>query len=77
MRTITASEVMRAVRDLSISVARNLPEDVLRAFRRALEAEASPVGRSVLEKLIENAEIARSEQMPICQDTGLASAFSR
>jgi fumarate hydratase subunit alpha len=75
MRTITASEIMRAVRDLAISVNRNLPEDVLRAFRRALEAEESPVGRSVLEKLIENAEIARSEQMPICQDTGLAVLF--
>jgi len=75
MRTIAASEVMRAVRDLAISVNRNLPGDVLRAFRQAREAEASPVGRSVLDKLIENAEIARSEQMPICQDTGLAVLF--
>jgi len=75
MRTIAASEVMRAVRDLAISVNRNLPGDVLRAFRRAREAEESPVGRSVLDKLIENAEIARSEQMPICQDTGLAVLF--
>jgi fumarate hydratase subunit alpha len=75
MRTLTASEVMRAVRDLAISVNRNLPDDVLRALRRAREAEESPVGRSVLDKLIENAEIARSEQAPICQDTGLAVLF--
>jgi fumarate hydratase subunit alpha len=66
---------MRAVRDLAISVARNLPDDVLRAFRRAREVEESPVGRSVLDKLIENAEIAQREQVPICQDTGLAVLF--
>jgi len=75
MRTIAASEVMRAVRDLAISANRNLPDDVLRAFRRAREVEESPVGRSVLDKLIENAEIAQREQVPICQDTGLAVLF--
>ena len=75
MRTVAASEIMRAVRDLAIAVNRNLPEDVLKALRRALEVEESPVGRSVLLKLIENAEIARTEQMPICQDTGLAVVF--
>jgi tartrate dehydratase alpha subunit/fumarate hydratase class I-like protein len=44
---------MRAVRDLAVSVNRNLPGDVLEAFRRAREAEESPVGRSVLDKLID------------------------
>ena len=75
MRTIAASEIMRAVRDLAISANRNLPGDVLEAFLRARAVEESPVGRSVLDKLIENAEIARREQVPICQDTGLAVLF--
>ena len=66
---------MRAVRDLAISANRNLPGDVLEAFLRARAVEESPVGRSVLDKLIENAEIARREQVPICQDTGLAVLF--
>ena len=70
MRTVAASEIMRAVRDLAIAVNRNLPEDVLKALRRALEVEESPVGRSVLLKLIENAEIARTEQMPSARTPG-------
>lgn len=75
MRTITVLEVVRAVKELAIRVNRHLPEDVLEAFHRALAVEESPVGQSVLNQLIENAEIARTEQMPICQDTGLAVLF--
>jgi fumarate hydratase subunit alpha len=52
-----------------------LGEDMLQAFRHAREAESSPVGREILEQLLENAAIAKKERIPICQDTGLAVVF--
>lgn len=46
------------------------------ALREAAEKEASPAGRDVLRQLVVNADIAREENMPICQDTGLAVVFA-
>jgi len=63
------------VKQACIEACRNLPEDVLEALRHAHQIEESPAGREVLEQLIENAEIARAEQMPICQDTGVTIVF--
>lgn len=53
----------------------DLPADVRAALESAREAEESPVGREVLDRLLENADIARDERMPICQDCGLAVVF--
>lgn len=52
-----------------------LGEDVLAAFDMAVEKDESPVAREVLKELKENAWIAREENSPICQDTGLAVLF--
>jgi fumarate hydratase subunit alpha len=52
-----------------------LPEDVLAALRSYRETEVSPVGREVLDQILENATIASGEQMPLCQDCGLAVVF--
>jgi fumarate hydratase subunit alpha len=49
--------------------------DVLDELKRALEAEESPVGKSILEQIIKNDEIAKKEQIAMCQDTGLAVVF--
>jgi len=75
MREVQASEITRAVRDLFIDANCNLGEDVLAAFDRAIATDESPVAREVLRELKENARIARDEQSPICQDTGLAVLF--
>jgi fumarate hydratase subunit alpha len=75
MREVQASEITRAVRDLFIDANCNLSEDVLAAFDRAIATDESPVAREVLRELKENARIARDEQSPICQDTGLAVLF--
>ena len=72
MREIEASLITECVKDACIRACTELPEDVLDALRRARESEDSPAGLAVLNELIENAEIARAEQVPICQDTGLA-----
>lgn len=53
----------------------NLGEDVIKAFERGLETEESPTGKAVFDALLKNAEIARAEQVPMCQDTGFAVVF--
>ncbi len=75
MREVSASRIRKAVKMLAIECNLNLGEDMLTALHAAHAREESPNGKMVLEKLIENAELARAERMPICQDTGLAVAF--
>jgi fumarate hydratase subunit alpha len=75
MREVLAAEISKAVRDLFIDANCNLGEDVLAAFDRAIAEDESPVAKEVIRELKENARIARDEQSPICQDTGLAVLF--
>lgn len=72
---IKAEKISDAVALLCIEANRNLPGDVCAALKEAAEKEESPVGRQMLDCLIENARIATTEQMPICQDTGMAVVF--
>src|SRR5215208_5381782 len=75
MREIETRRVTEAVRDLCIEANTRLPEEHLSALRRALEEEESSIGREVIEKLLENAEVAREECIAFCQDTGYAVFF--
>lgn len=72
---IKAEKISAAVAQLCIEANRVLPEDVYTALAKAAETEESPVGRQMLSSILENARIARTEQMPICQDTGMAVVF--
>ena len=53
----------------------NIGEDILDALKKAKETENSEIGRDVLSQLIENNKIAADEEIPICQDTGMAVLF--
>ena len=75
MREVTTLEITETVARLCKEANFNLPGDVLDSLRAAREAEPSPVGKEVLDRILENADIARSEQMPLCQDTGLTVVF--
>ena len=75
MREIGAGRVTEAVRDLCIEANTRLPQDHLSALRRALNAEESELGREVIERLLENAEVARKRCIAFCQDTGYAVFF--
>jgi fumarate hydratase subunit alpha len=75
LRRINVKKVTKAVKKLFIEANTTLGEDVVEALRQALSREESQTGEQVLEKIIENAEIARRKKMPICQDTGLAVVF--
>jgi fumarate hydratase subunit alpha len=75
LKQIEVEEIIEAVEKLCISANYDLGEDVLESYKRALSIESSPLGRQVLQCLLENAEIACKERVPICQDTGMAVLF--
>ncbi|SHE49611.1 fumarate hydratase subunit alpha [Desulfofundulus australicus DSM 11792] len=75
MRLIDAATITATVAELCQKANYELGEDVLRAFNEALEQEISLTGKDVLQQLLENARIAREEQVPMCQDTGFAVVF--
>jgi len=72
MRELPASLITQAIREMAMSSNFNIGEDVLEALKKAVHTEESPTGREILEQIIENDRIARSEQVPMCQDTGFA-----
>ena len=75
LRRINAGRVTATVRKLFIEANTSLGADMVSALQGALREEESTIGKQVLKKILENADIARHESMPICQDTGLAVLF--
>lgn len=75
MREIPAADMADAVARLCIEANRRLPQEVKEALGRALSQEESPLGKEILDKLLENAEVAERERIPMCQDTGVAVVF--
>lgn len=75
MREIDVAEIRDAVARLAIDACYHLGEDVVGFFERAVDEEESEAGRDVFQQLLENAAIARGENLPLCQDTGLAVVF--
>ncbi len=72
MREIKASDVTETVARLFEHSCHYLPQDVLAAIKKAREEEESPVCRDVYDRMLQNAEIAGKEQIPLCQDTGFS-----
>ena len=75
MRNIEAKEVTKTVSRLFQEANFFLPDDVLASLRQAKDSEESPVGRQVIDRILENADIAARERMPLCQDCGAAVVF--
>jgi len=75
MREIDAKEITQTVSRLFQEACHYLPEDVLNALKQARQTEESPIGREVLDRILENAEISAGGQIPLCQDTGDAVVF--
>jgi fumarate hydratase subunit alpha len=75
MREVPVSTVREAVKALALEASWKLGEPEKAALRRLAAEEESPVGRQMLQTLIENYELAEREQRPLCQDTGLAIVF--
>ncbi len=75
MREIQAEAISKAVAELAVKACCHLPKDVYESLGARRAREPSPAGRNILAQLMDNAGIAAREQMPICQDTGLAVIF--
>lgn len=75
MKTVEYQTIVDAVAKLCIDGNYYLGEDVMNAFKKGLENEVSPTGKDILKQLIENAEIAANEQVPMCQDCGVGVVF--
>lgn len=75
MRTIQSAEITKTVKEMCIEVNHELSADVKEAVCSSQEKEKSPLGRQILGQLKENMEIARENQIPICQDTGMTVVF--
>jgi fumarate hydratase subunit alpha len=75
MRNVNVELITESVKKLCVDANYYLGEDVVAAIKNAVPKEESPLGREILKQILENAEIAKNEQMPLCQDTGLAAIF--
>lgn len=75
MREISVLEIEQAVRDLCIQANRYLPTDVCEAITCAQKQERMPLAREILCDLEENITVAKTRQLPVCQDTGMAVVF--
>lgn len=75
MRTIQTTDITENIRQMCIEANHYLSDDMKQVFNKAVDNEESSLGRQVLEQLKENLEIASSDMIPICQDTGMAVIF--
>ncbi len=75
MREINVSEVESIVSELCIKANRKLPCSLVEKIKNSPDGEKSPTGREVLCDLVRNIEAAESENIAVCQDTGMAVIF--
>ena len=75
MRTIPVSQITDAVKEMCIEANLFLTKDMEEALKQAQKSEEAPLGRSVLDQLCQNLQIAGEDSIPICQDTGMAVVF--
>ncbi len=75
MRTISTDIIIENIKEMCIEATHFLSDDMKQVFEKAVDSEESPLGKQVLNQLQENLEIAGSDMIPICQDTGMAVIF--
>ena len=75
MRTILASEITKALKEMSYEATHYLSKDMKEALDKSVDDEKSSLGKSILVQLQENLDIAGKDCIPICQDTGMAVVF--
>jgi len=75
MRIIAFDQIVHTVESLCIAAAHELPDDILDAIETAAQRESNTRAADILNQLLENAQIAKQDLIPLCQDTGLAVVF--
>ncbi len=75
MREVSVEKIIDTVRELCIEANYYLGDDIRNGLKDSIEKEEYPLANDVLKKIYLNADIARDNSMPICQDTGMACVF--
>lgn len=75
MREIHVDEIIKAVRKLCIDANYYLSDDIKQKLEEAYKEEDWSIAKDILEKILENAGIAKNQNMPMCQDTGMTCVF--
>lgn len=75
IRTVQTEIITETIKKMCIEANYSLSSDMVKAMRKAEEKEESVLGKQILEQLQDNLEIAASDMIPICQDTGMAVVF--
>ncbi|OAA92356.1 fumarate hydratase [Clostridium ljungdahlii] len=75
MREVDVSTITKAVRNLCIDANYYLSEDVKKKIKECEEEEKWPTAKDILGKILENIDISKNEDVPMCQDTGMACVF--
>lgn len=75
MRNVNVEKITEQIQEMCIEANYFLTEDIKQALKEAARHEKAPLGKEVLYQLCDNLEIAGEEQIPICQDTGMAVVF--
>jgi fumarate hydratase subunit alpha len=77
MRTVDVTIITNQIKEMCIEANYSLSSDMQEALEKAKVQEESPLGRQILSQLTENLMIAKTDQIPICQDTGMAVVFAK
>ena len=75
MKEINVSKITEVVKNMCIDANYYLTHDVKEKIESAYKQENWPMAKEILEKILTNIDIAKKEEMPICQDTGMACVF--
>jgi len=75
MKEINTNEIIETIANMCIEANCILNDDIYNSINKSIETEQSPIGKKILNDLIDNADLAKQKQMPICQDTGIAVIF--
>lgn len=77
MRTIHTDEIIKNIKEMCIEANLMLADDVVGAIDYAEKTEESEIGKKIIGQLKQNMNIAKEDQIPICQDTGMAVIFMK
>ena len=75
MREVDAARITEAVYDTCQKIAFDYAPDILARLKRGRDEETTERSIAAMDQLLENAELASTERIPICQDTGLVTVW--
>ena len=75
MREIDTAVIVETIEKLCMQACYQLGDDVKQLLKQAREREESPFGSWILQQILDNIDVSREQQLPLCQDTGMAVVF--